>query len=1100
MKHPVEKSGTGPLRAAASRPLARIIPLLLLATATCARPAPRSVPAPGGISGSAELVLLGTTDVHAHLYPYDYYTGRPTDRGLALLAPLIDSVRAAHPGDAYLFDSGDLLEGTPLAFVYARLHPEQPSPVIRAMNLLRYDASGVGNHEYNYGLETLDRAVAESRFPFVSANVFRHGTDQHAYRPYVLIPHVVAPGDTILIGVTGNTPPGVALWDQAHVRGRLDFRDVVASLRPVVAEMKRRGADVVVVLSHGGLDGTSYDTLATGVPPENESLRVAREIPGVDVIFMGHTHRELADSVVNGVLLTQAKNWARSVSVVDLRLRRQAAGRWSVASKHATLLEADPSRVDSAFLDSLRWEHERTVAYVRSVIGRSTERMEAARARVEDTPILDFVNEVQREAAGADLSATAAFSTSAAIPKGPITVAAIAGLYTYDNTLRAVRITGAELRAYLEKSAEYYTGWPAPAGGSVTDPKVPGYNFDVVSGVDYTIDLSKPVGSRITELRWHGAPVRLDQTFTLALNNYRQTGGGGFTMLADAPVVYDRQEDIRDLLIAYVRRHGTIRPEDFFHRSWRVVPAQAAEAAAREQRPRETAQATSPSTVPATVRLRVLATSDLHGHLLPETPPWAHGRVVGGAAALAGYFEAEREGFGGPTLLVDAGDLMQGTPISNLTAGRAAIAFYDRAGYGAAAIGNHEYDWGTAVLRDRLRQADFPWLAANEFVAGTDTAPSWVKPTALLDVDGVKVGVIGLATEATPTTTRAENVRGLEFRSGAAAIDRWVPELRRAGARFVVVLAHSGAICRAHASCEGEVLDWARAAHARPDLLVAGHTHQVLGTGVNGIPIVEPGSYGQEYAVVDLSRDGAGAVHARVRGIPTTFDDRVAPDTAVAALVARYAAEIGPRVATVEARLAEPLRRTGGDYPLGRLIADAQRWAAGAQTAIMNDGGIRRDLDAGPLTWGTLYELQPFQNRLVRLTLTGARLRAAVEHAVGGRQPDANVSGLLAVYDPAAPPGRRVLTLTLESGEPVRDDALYTVAVTDFLADGGDGFDALSGPVSREDTGVVDLDALIHYLKGLPQPVEAPDAPRLRSAAPPAAAAPADRRGARQRS
>lgn len=591
MKHPDSKIEAGPLRAAALLwPLARIMPLLLIVGSACARSTPLPGRAPTTAAAGAELILLGTTDVHGRLYPYDYYTGRATDRGLALLAPLIDSVRAAHPGSSFLFDSGDLLEGNPLTYVYARIYPAQPSPVIRAMNLLRYDASAVGNHEYNYGLETLGKAMAEARFPFVSANAFVHGTGEHAYRPYVMIPHVVAPGDTILIGVTGNTPPGVALWDRAHVQGKLDFRDVVASLRPVVAEMKRRGADVVVVLSHGGLRGSSYDTLATGVPPENEALRVAREIPDVDVIFLGHTHRELADSVVNGVLLTQAKNWAKSVSVVDLRLHRQAPSRWSVASKHATLLEADPARVDRAFLDSLRGAHERTLAYVRSVIGTASARMTASRSRVEDTPILDFVNEVQREAAGADLSATAAFSVTAEIPAGPVTVADVAGLYIYDNTLKAVRITGAQLKAYLEKSAEYYSGWPPPPGGTVTNPRVPGYNFDVVSGVDYTIDLRRPIGSRITELRWHGEPVRPDQTFTMALNNYRQSGGGGFSMIADAPVVYDEQQEIRDLLIAYVKRHGTIRPEDFFHQNWRIGPAEAADAAAREQRPRQSAQ------------------------------------------------------------------------------------------------------------------------------------------------------------------------------------------------------------------------------------------------------------------------------------------------------------------------------------------------------------------------------------------------------------------------------------------------------------------------------------------------------------------------------
>jgi len=529
-------------------------------------------------ASTRELVVLGTTDVHGRLYAHDYYTGRATDHGLALIKPLIDSVRAANPGRVYLFDSGDLLQGNPLAYVHARREPVRPNPIVQAMNLMGYDAAAIGNHEFNYGLEHLDHAIEDAAFPFVAGNIFRHGTNEHAYRPYALIPHVVAEGDTILIGVTGNTPPGVHVWDKAHVEGVLEFRDVVASLRPVVAELRRRGADLVVVLSHGGFGGTSYDTVATGLAPENVADRLADEVPGIDVVFLGHTHRELADSTIEGVLYTQAGNWAASLAVATVRLARIAPNDWRVVEKHARILRPDPTRADTAFMEALRPAHERTVAYVNSVVGHSPARWGALEARLRDTPILDFVNEVQRAVAGADLSATAAFNLEAAIPEGEITVADLAGLYIYDNTLKAVRITGAQLKAYLEQSARYFRGWPAPDGGPLIDPEVPGYNFDVVSGVEYTIDLTRPVGDRITELRYRGEPVRPDQTFTLAVNNYRQGGGGGFTMIAEAPVVYDRQEDIRELLIEEVRRRGAIRPEDYFRENWRIVPAEAVEA------------------------------------------------------------------------------------------------------------------------------------------------------------------------------------------------------------------------------------------------------------------------------------------------------------------------------------------------------------------------------------------------------------------------------------------------------------------------------------------------------------------------------------------
>lgn len=662
------------IRAAGPRPLLRILALGVFFAAGCGRAGGPPSPAPqprAGAGSAVDLVLLGTTDVHGWLYPHDYYTGRTTDHGLALLKPVIDSVRAANPGRVFLFDSGDLLQGTPLALVHAReatgrvgaeregatsapdaghgstegvagAGAEGPNPVIHAMNLLGYDASAIGNHEYNYGIPHLDRAVASANFPFVSANIFRHGTREPAYRPYVLLPYVAGEGDTILVGVTGNTPPGVHIWDRSNVEGRLEFRDVVASIRPVVAELRARGADLVVVLSHGGLEGTSYDTAATGLPAENEAARLAREVPGIDVIFLGHTHRELADTTINGVLLTQAANWARSVAAATVRLKRIRRGEWTVIAKRSEILRPTPGRADTAFLAALRDAHERTVAYVNSVVGRSPVRWEARTARVEDTPILDFINEVQRRVAGADLSATAAFNLRAAIPEGPIRVADLAGLYIYDNTLRAVRITGAELRAYLEKTAEYYRGWPPAEGSTVTDFEVPGYNFDVVSGVDYVIDLSRPVGERITELRFRGEPVRPDQTFTLALNNYRQGGGGGYTMLANAPVIYDRQEDIRDLLIEEVRRRGTIRPGDYFEANWRLVPAEAAAAALREQTSRE-------------LRARGGA---------PSSPADATGRAGRGDTPLARLLADARRAATGATVAIVAGDELPTGPTS----------------------------------------------------------------------------------------------------------------------------------------------------------------------------------------------------------------------------------------------------------------------------------------------------------------------------------------------------------------------------------------------------------------------------------------------------
>ena len=1092
----------------ARRAIAGTLAVLLSA---CAGPMAAPAPSPAGTAipeaaaaaaaDTLTLVLLGTTDVHGRLYNHDYYTGATTDHGLALLKPLVDSVRGAHPGRTFLFDSGDLLQGNPLGFVYARRYADAPSPIIRAMNLMGYDAAAIGNHEFNYGLDHLASAIELAEFPFVSANIHRHGTDDHYYQPYTLIA-VPAPhgGDSLVIGVTGNTPPGVHVWDRDNVTGIMEIRDIVTSVRRVVDEMRRRGADIVVVLSHGGLEGTSYDTATTGLPQENMAAELARQEPDIDVIFMGHTHRELADTTINGVLLTQPRNWAGSLAAATITARRTDAG-WRAVQKRGEILRPDPARADRAFMDSLRWEHERTVAWVNARVGTAATAMPARQGRVRDVAIIDFINEVQRRTAGAQLSAAAAFVIDAGLPAGDVSIADIAALYPYDNTLRAIRISGAQLRAYLEKAAEYYAGWPAPPGGTVTDFSVPGYNFDIVSGVEYTLDISRPVGQRVAELRFEGRPVRDDDSFTMALNNYRQSGGGGYDMIAGAEVVYDRGEDVRELLIEEVRRHGTIRPEDYHTPSWRLVPEAAAAAALQEQEVRET-RAGREAAVGAggqvgaagagggtqggagRKRLRVLTLNDFHGRLEPMEPTWAGGRSVGGAAALATYFRMEQEGFNGPVIMLHGGDVMQGTPVSNLTRGRASIDFHNLIGWHGGALGNHEFDWGIEVLRERIAQSEFPWLAANIHVAGSDTTPGWVRDTATVVVNGVRVGLVGVITEETGEKTMAEYVRGLEFVDAVATIDRWVPVMRRAGADFVIVVAHEGAVCdEAMTECTGPMVDWARQLTHRPDLMVGGHTHQVVRWTENGIAILEAGMWGTRYGVADLERVSPDSVDVWIRGTPVAWTDAVPPDTAVKRLVAAAIEEVGPRLHEPVAEMAEPIERGLGENPMGRLIADAQRWKTGAQVAVMNAGGVRAPLQAGTATWGDLYQVHPFGNMLVVLELRGADLRQVLEHAVRGANggEDAHLSGIVVEYDPSRPVGSRVVSARLEDGSELQDDVVYRVATSDFLASGvGDGYAPFARSLSETPTGVVDLDALIEYVQQLPQPVRAPTDRRLR--------------------
>jgi 2',3'-cyclic-nucleotide 2'-phosphodiesterase / 3'-nucleotidase / 5'-nucleotidase len=1066
-----------------------LLAALLVALASGCAPAPAPVARPSA-PARGTLVIAGTTDTHGWLLPYDYYRGVETENGLTRVAPLIDSVRAAHPGRTVLIDSGDLLQGNPLDFVFSRLGANDRHPVALAMNALHYDAAAIGNHEFNYGIDHLNAVGKQMEFPLLSANIFRPGTTEHAYQPYTIVERMVG-GRPVRVGITAVTPPGVLLWDADNVRGRLDFRDIVQSVRPVVAEMKARGADVVVIAAHSGLEGSSYDTAATHVPVENASVAMARGVPGVDVIFMGHTHRELADTSIAGVLLLQARNWGTSLGVAELELAQSPDGKWAVVGKHGAIRRPDGKRSSAALTQLLTPAHEKARAYVAQPVGTSDVEWSARDARVRDTPIIDLINEVQRKVTGADLASSAAFSLEARIPSGSVTVADIAGLYPYDNTLKAIRISGRQLREYIEKTAEYYLPCPGGSCQRLTNPDFPGYNYDAVSGVDYAIDLTRPVGQRVVRLERNGRAVAPTDSFTLALNNYRASGAGGFNMLANAPVVYDRGEGIRELLIAEIQKRGAIVPGDFFKRNWEIVPAALAERAAAEQ-----AALAGPagelhggdvgaarSSLP---RLRVLGTNDFHGALEPTSPSFARGRQVGGAAALATYFAQSRTP-GRATVLIDAGDVMQGTLVSNLSGGKASVDYYNQVGYAAAALGNHEFDWGIETLRERMRDARFAWLGANVYVKGTDTLPSWVKPTAMVTLpsctaagspcDSVRVGIIGIATTSTPTTTRPSNVATLDFGDEAEAVTRWVPRLRAQGADFVIVTAHSGAFCAAPAyatECNGDIVDVARRVTAKPDLIVSGHTHSKINTVVNGITIVQAFTSGTAFSIVDLDRVSADSVAVRVVDQPTPYTDQVTPDTAVAALVQRHIEAVGPRMTEVVSFLQAPLTKTEGDYPLGNLIADAQRAATGTQVAIMNNGGIRVELLSGPLRYSDLFRLQPFANTLVTMQLTGDQLLGALEHGLASGSPDIHVSGLKVRYNPGAEKGKRVIEAVLDDGTRVTPNGRYTVTTNNFMHEGGSGFTMLAEGTNPVLTGIVDLDALVAYVRTLGQPARVP--------------------------
>lgn len=513
------------------------------------------------------IVFLGTTDLHGNILPIDYYVDKPDNRGLAKVATLIKQVRKDNP-NVVLVDSGDTIQGTPLAYFHNKKNNTPPDPMMLTMSALKYDAMTVGNHEYNFGLKVLEKARSEANFPWLSANTYDEGTTNTHYKPYI-----VKEVGGVRVGILGLTTPGVPTWENKPNYVGLEFHEPLPEAKkwvPVLRDKER--ADVVVIAMHMGVE----EDLRTGqlnpgsVLNENQAVTIARQVPGVDVIFMGHTHRDVPALLVNGVLLTQANHWGRHLARADLYLDR-VGDRWRMAARSARSIPVDNKvEADAEVAKLAEAYHKETQDWLSTAIGESAAELTATEARFKDTAILDLIQRVQMDVGKADVSMAAVFNLQARIPKGQVTVREMAGLYVYENTLVVLEVTGQQLKDALEHSAKYYR--PYEQGkplAELVDDKIPAYNFDIAEGVTYEINIRKPFGQRIEKLMFQGRPLAPNQKLRLATNNYRVNGGGGYTMYKNAPVVYRSGEEIRELIIDWVERNKTIpvSPTD----NWKIV-------------------------------------------------------------------------------------------------------------------------------------------------------------------------------------------------------------------------------------------------------------------------------------------------------------------------------------------------------------------------------------------------------------------------------------------------------------------------------------------------------------------------------------------------
>uniref|UniRef100_Q029I8 2',3'-cyclic-nucleotide 2'-phosphodiesterase n=1 Tax=Solibacter usitatus (strain Ellin6076) TaxID=234267 RepID=Q029I8_SOLUE len=510
----------------------RLLPILLL-SAGLLRPA------------AVTVTLLATTDMHGNLVPVDYVTGATAPRGLARLATLIRAVRAENP-NTILVDCGDTIQGTPLEGVYQRAlragNPPAPGdPMMRAMNLLGYDAMTVGNHEFNAGLANFNSARRDARFPWISANIaVATGGAERAFAPYIV--KTVA---GVKVAVIGLTTPMVPLWEKPENLGAYRFTPPVEAVKSAIAKLRRdERPDLIVVTAHSGL-GRNLQTNQDEETVENFVHELARQMPELDAIVFGHSHQQLEGALVGNVLLVQPKNAAASLARIDFTFDG------TLISKRSRLIPATAQTAAAPDLMALAAPYEAaTQRYLNTPVAHCDRELTATRAREEDSAIVDAIQRVQLYYAKADVSFTALFDPQVRIPRGEVTVRQIAALYPYDNELFGIEGTGKMVKDALENAARYFSAKP-----------IFGFNYDMAEGVEYEIDRSRPEGDRIRNLRWKGRPLDPAQRLRIAINNYRAGGSGGYDMFRGAKILWRSGDDIRDLLIRYYTERKSIPAE-----------------------------------------------------------------------------------------------------------------------------------------------------------------------------------------------------------------------------------------------------------------------------------------------------------------------------------------------------------------------------------------------------------------------------------------------------------------------------------------------------------------------------------------------------------
>ncbi|WP_429713983.1 bifunctional metallophosphatase/5'-nucleotidase [Bacillus rhizoplanae] len=516
--------------------------------------------------------ILLTSDVHGTVYPIHYQNNEKAEFGLAKLATRIEQERIQNE-HVLLIDNGDFIQGTPFTYYYAKYMPHEEHPMSIVANHIGYDAAIIGNHEFNYGMDLLNKAITNAKMPYLAANILDKKTmDPYFGKPYI-IKHIHPNIKIAILGVTTHYIPN---WEQPQHIENLTFEDALKSTKKWVSYIRKLEQPHLFIVSyHGGFERD----LQTGEPTEvltgeNQGYAICQEVEGIDVLLTGHQHRYIAHTKINGVTVLQAGSNGKSLGKVNVSLKKNNTG-WIVEECYSELLSAENVPADEMVLSLVSTYEKKTQRWLDQPIGTIIGDMlirDAMQTRLQDHPFIEFINKVQMDAAGVNISCTSLFHNESSGFPNHITMRDIVSNYIYPNTLKVVRVTGKDIKEALELSAEYFsldTNGNIIVNPTYIEPKPQHYNYDMWEGISYILNISKPVGERVVSLQYEGSPIQFHQEYDVVMNNYRASGGGNYFMYQNKPIIKDIPIDMSELIANYILERQTIEATTNYN--WKVI-------------------------------------------------------------------------------------------------------------------------------------------------------------------------------------------------------------------------------------------------------------------------------------------------------------------------------------------------------------------------------------------------------------------------------------------------------------------------------------------------------------------------------------------------